>query len=250
VPAEINSVPNWEARDAVVPRVDVVGRREPGGVRAVVVVLHGGRARGYDGSSNLRLAYRRMLPFARALDRGGRAAGLATWVLRYRYRGWNEPARDPVIDARWALEQARTRHPEVPVVLLGHSMGARAALRVAGDRDVAAVCALAPWLERGEPYDQLRGRSLLIAHGDRERTTSPALSYQYALAARTVTDRVCRFEVHGDGHAMLRRARDWTWLVCRFVLGEAGIEPEHPIIGEAMDAPVPDGLRVPLRRAS
>jgi pimeloyl-ACP methyl ester carboxylesterase len=234
------------SKSDVQPRIDVVGRRAPAQTRAVVVVLHGGRARGYDPSSNLRLAYRRMLPFARALNRGGRGGGLATWVLRYRYRGWNEPDRDPVRDARWALERAAAEHPGVPVVLLGHSMGARAALRVAGEGPVVGVCALAPWLERGEPYAQLAGRSLLIAHGDRERTTSPALSYAYALAARTVSDRVCRFEVHGDGHAMLRRAGDWTWLVSRFVLGEVGIEPEHPVISAAMHAPVPDGLRVPL----
>jgi pimeloyl-ACP methyl ester carboxylesterase len=220
----------------------VVGSPHPGQSRAVVLIMHGGRSRGYDRSSGLRLAYRRMLPFARALDRAGRDHGLATWVLRYRYRGWNEPDQDPVRDAAWAL----TRIEDVPVVLLGHSMGARAALRVAGDHNVTAVCALAPWLEPGEPYEQLRDRSLLIAHGDRERTTSPALSYAYAVQARTVSERVCRFEVHGDGHAMLRRARDWTWLVSRFVLGELGIEPEQPVITRAMHAPVRDGLRVPL----
>ena len=213
---------------------------------SLVVVLHGGRARGYEGPSDWRLAYRRMVPFARALDRGGRGEGLATWVLRYRYRGWNAPDEDPVRDAEWALARAAATHPGVPVVLVGHSMGARAALRVAGAGNVIAVCALAPWLERGEPYAQLAGRALLIAHGDRERMTSPALSYAYAVAARTVTERVCRFEVRGDGHAMLRRARDWTWLVSRYVLGELGIEPTHPTIAAAMRAPVPDGLRVPL----
>jgi dienelactone hydrolase len=235
----------------VAPRVDVVGRGGGDGVRAVVVVLHGGRARGRQPASGLQLAYRRMVPFARAIERAGRGRGLATWLLRYRYRGWNEPDRDPVSDALWALGEARERHPGARIVLVGHSMGARAALRVAGEDGVRAVCALAPWLERGEPYQQLRGRSLLIAHGDRERMTSPALSYRYAVEARGVTGRVCRFEVHGDGHAMLRRAGDWTWLVCRFVLGEAGLEPEHPLIAEAMHTPAPEGLRVPLlRRAS
>jgi predicted esterase len=232
-----------------VPRVDVVGRVEPAEVTSVVIVLPGGRARGHEPSSNLRLTYRRVVPFGRALDRAGRAAGLATWVLRYRYRGWNEPDRDPVRDATWALARAAERHPGAPVVLLGHSMGARAALRVAGTENVRAVCALAPWIGPGEPYGHLAGTSVLIAHGDRDRTTSPALSYEYALAARTVTDRVCRFEVGGDGHAMLRRAADWTWLACRFVLGGLSIEPEHPVVAAAMNAPAPDGLRAALGRS-
>jgi pimeloyl-ACP methyl ester carboxylesterase len=224
----------------------VVGGTDPAATRALVLVLHGGRSRGYQPPSNLRLAYRRMLPFARALRRAGHADGLAVWVLRYRYRGWNAPDLDPVTDARWALEQARERHPGVPVLLLGHSMGARAALRVAGDPAVVGVCALAPWIEPGEPYRQLAGRSLLIAHGDRERMTSPSASFQYALAARQVSDRVCRFDVIGDGHAMLRRAADWTWLVCRFALGELRMEPRHPQITKAMEAPSPEGLRTPL----
>src|SRR5262245_35979353 len=94
-----------------VPRVEVVGRAEPADVRALVLVLHGGREHGREPVPNRRLAYRRMLPFARALNRGG---GLATWILRYRYRGWNEPDLNPVRDAEWALDQARHRHPGIP----------------------------------------------------------------------------------------------------------------------------------------
>jgi dienelactone hydrolase len=175
---------------------------------------------------------------------------VAVWLLRYRYRGWNAPHLHPVADARWALDQVRARHGDVPVVLLGHSMGGRVAFRVADDPSVLAICALAPWTEVGEPVEQLAGRAVLIAHGDAERMTDPALSYSYALRAKQVTDRVCRFDVHGDGHAMLRRAADWTDLVCRFVLGELGVEPVHPAIANAMREPVPDGLRVPLAKGA
>jgi hypothetical protein len=125
-------------------------------------------------------------------------------------------------------------------------MGARAALRVADHPAVIAVCALAPWTTLDEPVRQLAGRSVLIAHGDRERTTDPRLSFRFAVRAKQVTTRVCRFDVLGDGHAMLRRARDWAQLGARFVEGELGVQPRDPLIEDAMCRPVPDGLRVPL----
>jgi dienelactone hydrolase len=188
-----------------------------------------------------------MLPFAREL--AGRERGLAVWLLRYRYRGWNAPAMDAKQDALWALDEAARRHPGVPVVLLGHSMGGRAALHAAGHPGVRAVCALAPWLDGTDPVEQLAGRGVLIAHGDRDRMTDPAESYAFAVRAKRVTDRVCRFDVLGDGHAMLRRAGDWNSLVRRFVLGELGIEPPDPEIANAMRQPAPAGLRTALSGA-
>lgn len=226
------------------PSIDVLAGPDP--ANGLVLVLHGGRSRGHARVHRGRLAYRRMLPFARALRRTGRGGGLAVWLLRYRFRGWNAPDLDPVTDARWALEQAREHHPGVPVVLVGHSMGGRAALRVADDPAVVGVCALAPWIEAGEPVRQLAGRSLLIAHGDRERMTDPVKSYRYAVQARGVSARVARFDVHGDGHAMLRRAGDWTDLVCRYTLAELGMRPPDQEIEAAMLAPTPHGLRTPL----
>ncbi len=211
-----------------------------------MLVLHGGRSQGFGRAHRMRLAYRRMLPFARTLAEAGGNRGLAVWMVRYRYRGWNGPRLDAKHDAAWAIGEAARRHPGAPVVLLGHSMGGRAALHAAGHPAVRAVCALAPWLDGSDPVEQLAGRSLLIAHGDRERMTDPAESYAYALRAKRVTDRVCRFDVLGDGHAMLRRARDWNSLVRRFVLGELGIEPVDPEIARAMERPAPAGLRTEL----
>ncbi len=226
------------------PSIDVLIQPEP--TNGLVLVLHGGRSRGYARAHRGRLAYRRMLLFAWALRRQGGGHGLAVWMLRYRFRGWNAPDLDAVRDARWALDRARERHPGVPVVLVGHSMGGRVALRVADDPAVVAVCALAPWIEDGEPVAQLAGTSLLIAHGDRERMTDPRRSYRYAVVAREVASRVARFDVLGDGHAMLRRAGDWTDLVCRYVLGELGMRPVDAEIAAAMAAPAPKGLRTPL----
>jgi dienelactone hydrolase len=226
------------------PRIEPFGDVDPDSTRAVLV-LHGGQADSHQ-PAHRGLAYLRMLPFARAVRR----PGTAVYLMRYRYRGWNGPAADAAYDAVWALDEIARRHGPVPVALVGHSMGGRAALWAAGSPGVVAVCALAPWLDGTDPSDQLAGRSLLIAHGDRERTTDPARSLAYAVAAKQVTDRVCRFDVHGDGHAMLRRAGDWTSIVRRFVLGELGIEPADPEIANAMRQPAPDGLRLALGGAS
>ncbi|WHT21042.1 alpha/beta fold hydrolase [Crossiella sp. CA-258035] len=214
--------------------------------RALVVLLHGGREHSHGRPHRGRLTYLRMLPFAKELHRAGGRHGLLVWLLRYRFRGWNAPALDAVADARWALAQARQRHPGLPVVLVGHSMGGRAALRVADDPAVRGVAALAPWLPAGEPVADLAGTSVLIAHGDRERWTDPRLSFDYAVRARDRAERVCRFDVHGDNHAMLRRAAEWTALVRRFVFGVLGIGPWDSELARAFALPAPDGLRVPL----
>ena len=140
-----------------------------------------------------------MYPFLLDLHRAGRDSGLAALQLRYRVRGYNEG--DPVADVEWALSEIARRHGDVPVCMVGHSMGARSVLRCAGHESVRAVVALAPWLPPGEPTVQLAGRTVVMAHGTRDRTTSPARSLAYALAAREICDRLCRFEVAGARHA-------------------------------------------------
>ncbi len=217
-----------------------------GRTRAVVLVLHGGRSRGDQPTTQWQLAYRRMVPIAHAVHRAARHDGVAVWLLRNRVRGWNEPRQDPVRDAEWALERIASVHPGASIILIGHSMGGRAALRVAGTDGVVGICALAPWLEPGEPVAQLAGRTVLIAHGDRDRATSPEHSYAYALRAREVTPDVGRFVIPGAGHPMLRRAADWTGLVRAFVTTTLGVTPPDATIMTGLRAPAPDGLRSPL----
>ncbi len=226
----------------MLPRFEPVGT-PPDAPRSIVLVLHGGRARSRESGERKRLTYVRMLPFAHDLQK---RPELAVFMLRYRFRGWNAPANDAQRDAEWALAEFATTHPGVPVVLVGHSMGGRAALGAAGAPNVTAVCALAPWLDGSDPVAQLAGRTVLIAHGDRERWTDPGASFDYAVRAKRVTDRVARFDVPGAGHFMLSRAGDWTALVRRFVLGVTGIEPEYPDIANALAQPAPSGLHVAL----
>ncbi|MEV7044638.1 alpha/beta fold hydrolase [Amycolatopsis sp. NPDC051061] len=216
-----------------------------GRTEAIVLVLHGGAERGAGSVPPWKPAFLRMVPIARALHRAGRKDGIEVRLLRNRRYGWNAPAMDPLDDARWALERIRADHPGLPVVLVGHSMGARVALRVADDPAVRGVCALAPWTPRGEPVDAVAGRAVLIVHGTRDRMTSPVESHAFAERAEGVAARVARFEIANEGHAMLRRSSVWTRLTIAFTLevlaGDAGEE-----LRGAWAAPGPERLRIPV----
>jgi dienelactone hydrolase len=193
-------------------------RAASGAPRAVVLVLHGGAEHGIARTRPWHLAYLRMLPLAKAIHRAAAEYDVEVRLMRNRVDGWNEPELDPVRDARWALEQIRTERRGLPVVLVGHSMGGRVALRVADDPSVIGVCALAPWTPSDEPVASVRGRSVLIVHGALDRTINPADSYSFASRAEPGTARLARFEVTREGHAMVRRARVWTRLVTAFAL--------------------------------
>jgi hypothetical protein len=64
-----------------------------GRVGSIVLVLHGGQARS---PATVRrrpqLSYLRMVPFARLLHRREGRRGMSVRILRYRYRGWDEPS--------------------------------------------------------------------------------------------------------------------------------------------------------------
>lgn len=94
--------------------------------------------------------------------------------------------------------------------------------------------------------DQLVDRTVLLAHGDQDTVTDPALSLAYAVRAKAVTDAVCRFEVRDEGHALLRRAKEWRLLVRRFTLGVLGGGELDHVIASALAKPAPGGLNVPL----
>lgn len=150
-----------------------------------------------------------MLAIARRVHDRLASDGVAVWPLRYSMQGWNGAEMSPVADARRALRQIADTD-DVPVVLLGHSMGGRTALRVAGEENVVGIVALAPWLPPGEPMGDLGGRGLVIAHGGDDRTTDPRASRAYADAARDVAASVRHVDVPGEGHALLRRPSWWN----------------------------------------
>ncbi|MBB4891669.1 dienelactone hydrolase [Streptomyces olivoverticillatus] len=219
-------------------------------VHGVALLLPAGSAAGTRRPSFRALAAQR--PLARRLTRAGEEDGLVVHVVRYRHRGWNGPAADPVHDAQWAAEEVVRRYGDVPVCLIGTGMGARAALRAAGHPAVTAVLAIAPWLPEPEalldpdPVRQLVGRRVLLVHGTNDERTDPDLSYRLAERAKKLNRDVCRFEVHSDGHGLQQHRPEVQALVVDFVRGTLfGHHFARPV-ADALAAPPPLGLRMPL----
>ncbi|MEU6956851.1 alpha/beta hydrolase [Streptomyces sp. NPDC045714] len=215
----------------------------------MVLLLPDGRADSHRRPSPL--SYAVQLPFARSLARAGVGDGLAVHVLRYRRRGWNADDAHPFEDAAWAADEVQRRYGDVPVCLAGHGMGGRAALRAAGHGAVTSVLALAPWLpERAadgpEPVKQLVGRRVLIVHGTNDERTDPELSYRLAERAKKSNRDTCRFEVHSDGHALRQHRTEVMALAADFVRGSLFARSYARPVADALAAPPPLGLRMPL----
>ena len=193
--------------------------------RGIVVVAHGGREVSAEPVTATQLAVLRMIPLARAIRQAVNGDGIEVRRPLFTVRGWNGAQASPVADLARALDDIRARFGTVPVVLAGHSMGARAALRVAGHPAVIAVAGLAPWLPADEPVDQLAGRRVLLAHGSADTVTSPADTWAYADRARAVCDPTV-IEVRGGDHPMLRRARLWHAIAAEFSRVSFGLSPD------------------------
>jgi len=191
------------------------GRGQVTGVTGVVVVAHGGRSVSAELTMASQPAVIRMIPVARAIRQALRGSGAVVCRPRFMLRGWNGDQASPVHDFSRILNEVGDRFGPVPIVLVGHSMGARAALRAAGHPAVLAVAGLAPWLPPGEPVEQLAGRRILLAHGNADRVTRPADTWAFAERAGSVTD-VTAIEIRTGEHAMLRRARLWHGIAAEF----------------------------------
>ncbi|MEV7566977.1 alpha/beta fold hydrolase [Streptomyces tanashiensis] len=184
-------------------------RSAPAVPTAAVLLLHGGRAEGPEPPPALNLPALRMRPFAGAVTRAVRGRGVLVAEVRYRHRGWNGARADAARDAEAALGRLREQTGPVPVVLLGHSMGGRAALRVAGDPAVRGVVALAPWCPADEPVDHLGGRRLYLLHDETDRVTSARQSWEFVRRAREAGADAAGIPMPTGGHAMLRGADLW-----------------------------------------
>jgi hypothetical protein len=183
--------------------------------RGIVVVAHGGREVGTEPVTVTQLAVLRIIPLARAIRRAVGDDGIEVRRPLFGVRGWNGAQASPVADLDRVLDDIRARFGAVPVVLAGHSMGARAVLRVAGHPAVIAVAGLAPWLPAGEPVDQLAGRRVLLAHGSADTVTRPRDTWAYAERACAVCN-LAAIEVRGGDHPMVRRARLWHAIAAEF----------------------------------
>lgn len=197
------------------------------------------------------LTYARRLPLARSLARAGGSDGLAAHVVHYRCRGWNTTDAHLAADAAWAVDEVVRRYGDVPVCLAGHGMGGRAALRAGGHPAVTSVLAMAPWLPgdpdaEPEPVKHLVGRQVLLVHGTNDARCDPELSFRLAERAKKSNRDTCRFEVHSDGHALRQHHSEVAALAADFVRGSLFGRGYARPVADALAAPPPLGLRMPL----
>jgi pimeloyl-ACP methyl ester carboxylesterase len=211
------------------PRLIAV--RRPRRPRGAVLVLHGGGARhGAMAVSPTQLSVLRMVPVAR---RVARDRGLAVYRLLNSRRGWDD-AHTPVQDVRWALEQVRGQlGPDVPVVLVGHSLGGRAAVLAGGLPGVVGVVALAAYLLPGDGDVDLAGRRVMFVHGGQDRIAS--LPRARAEARRLARSAPVGFVEVPDGtHSMLRHHRAFDGAAAEFASALLSGRPAGGAVGRVL----------------
>lgn len=191
-----------------------VHRIDPAGTPAgLVLMLHGGQPDSFDPVDGRSTSWLRSRWMQNQIAGEAREHGVALWLLRYQHRGWNAGAGShpsPVTDTRWALDEVRRELGELPVVLLGHSMGARTAVAVADDASVTGVVALAPWFPPDEPVRSLAGKRLAAAHGRADKITSFKATEAFVRRAAAVTTTTELTDMGAVGHYMLRRVGAWN----------------------------------------
>lgn len=176
----------------------------------MALYLHGGAVRSKRPVTRAATTLQRMRWMRDALAPSLAREGISSALLRYTVRGWNakdgEPA--PLADARWALEEIGERW-DVPVILIGHSMGGRTGLGVAAHPSVVGLVALAPWFPADEDVSPIRGRHLAVIHGTRDRITSPKESRIVVERAEPIAASASYLALPGLGHYLLNDATTW-----------------------------------------
>ncbi|MEU3063184.1 alpha/beta hydrolase [Streptomyces subrutilus] len=186
-------------------------------------------------------------PLARALARAGGPQGLVAHPVLH---GGGSPREE---QARWSADEVVRRYGDVAVCLAGYGAGGRAALLAAGHEAVGSVLALAPCLPEGpaaadapDPVKQLSGRHVLIVHGTNDARSDPEASFLLAARAKKANRSTCRFEVHSDGHGLREHQAEVVALAVDFVLGSVFSGRYARPLTDALAAPPPLGLRMPL----
>lgn len=209
----------------------LIATRKPRRPTGIVLVLHGGASRS-DGAavSPTQLSVLRMVPVARRIARAGRGR-LAVFRVLNSARGW-DTRQTPVDDVAWALDELRERFgEELPVCLVGHSLGGRAAILSAGRPTVRSVVALAPWLYESDGSTSMPAdRQVLVVHGDQDRVASPRRSATVAEWLRLGGPRVGYVRVSGGEHTMLRHGRVFDRAAADFATATLlGSRPGPPV---------------------
>jgi dienelactone hydrolase len=169
----------------------------------VVACANGGTAREVAGtwSASVEWLVGRLAP---------RFPGLAFVELRYRVKSWKR-FDECVEDGAALLAEATARGAE-RVALLGFSMGAAVAVRVADEERVSTVIGLAPWLPPQLDLAPLAGRRLAIVHGGLDAPlpgvpgVRPSVSLAAVDRARAADADVERTVIPGATHAIALRS--------------------------------------------
>lgn len=187
----------------------------PSRPQAAVLVLHGGGSREKGVAvSPTQLSVLRMIPIARRVARADRRR-LAVFRVLNSVRGWDTD-HTPADDVTWALGQVAERLGDLPVGLVGHSLGGRAAIVCADRPTVTSVVALAPWVYADDGAVDAGGVRVLIAHGTQDRVASPERSAAAAERMRATAKSLSYVRVAGAKHAMLARHGVFSDLAARF----------------------------------
>jgi predicted esterase len=185
----------------------------PDDAHGLVVMLHGGAEHGLRPVDHRSLALRRTRAMFESISPSLVTSGVGVGLLRFVVKGWNAGAGavpSPVRDARLAIADLHQAYPDLPIVLLGHSMGARTSAWVADEEGVAGVVGLAPWFPADDPVGALAGKHLVAAHGSRDRITSPKASRIFVERAAAVAQEARFVDMGPLGHYLLRGARRWN----------------------------------------
>ncbi|GAA1480799.1 hypothetical protein GCM10009624_12390 [Gordonia sinesedis] len=182
----------------------------------LVLVLPGGADQSYRPFRRLQGSALRMYPFTWSIRaRFGRA--VAVRQVRYRVYGWNGGQASPMLYARAALDAESRTHPGVPVVVIGHSMGGRAAALLADDPRVIGVLALAPWWQFADWRAIRDGVRVVAIHGDADQVTFARRTAKGIHELRKRGVDATYVNVPGGGHPMLDHILLWQSAALDFV---------------------------------
>lgn len=185
--------------------------------RALVLFVHGGLVRSKlpVQDRNFSLGWPHIKWLQNRLSTRFAARGVEVWALIHRYAGWNSDTHpSPVPDLEWALEEAARRHPDVPVILVGHSMGGRTSLRVAHHPAVRGLVGLCPWWPEDEVLPPA-GMPVRVAFAEWDWECPYPSMREFIHRAREVAD-VRVTNLGKDTHYMFR-SRRWEAFIVRTV---------------------------------
>ena len=184
---------------------------------SAVLVFHGGAADSTLPVAPLSLAVLRLVPVARAI--AAQVDDAAVYRLRFSVRGWNGDGAAVLDDARWAIDEIARRHPGLAIVLVGHSLGGRVAMHLAGSTSrpdaqgrmspVVGAVGLAPWVDPRDPVDLLDGVPLAVIQGTRDKVVPESSTRPWLATAARAGALIDSTIIEGAGHTMLRHLRRW-----------------------------------------